>query len=235
MGVTGVARRQNRSITMTTAPPIQPDPDLIRAIAPVAYHTAAGQLDALAGAVAQALRAAVATEARAAAIREVILQTYLFAGYPRTLNALRVFRDAATAAGLDVAALDADLPTELNHAACHASGEALFTQIYGAQRDAVKATAHALHPDLARWMIDEGYGRVLSRPNLPPIVREPAIVAALLPLDVPLQLTSHVLGSRNAGCNAATMALLRDALTACARLDELAALDAALTRAGLTR
>jgi alkylhydroperoxidase/carboxymuconolactone decarboxylase family protein YurZ len=56
-----------------------------------------------------------------------------------------------------------------------------------------------LHPDLADWIILEGYGKVLSRPFLSPRVRELLIVAMTAVLQVERQFQSHVRGSIHAG------------------------------------
>ena len=55
------------------------------------------------------------------------------------------------------------------------------------------------HPDLAEWVVVDGYGKVLSRPILSPRERELLIVAVLAAIDVPLQLRSHVEGARRVG------------------------------------
>ena len=52
-----------------------------------------------------------------------------------------------------------------------------------------------ISPDLGRWMVIEGYGKVLSRPGLSPVLRELTAVSALIPLSVPGQLRAHMRGA----------------------------------------
>lgn len=57
------------------------------------------------------------------------------------------------------------------------------------------------HPDLAEWILSNGYGQVLSRPGLSIRERELIVVAVLAALRVPLQLRSHVSGARRVGAS----------------------------------
>jgi 4-carboxymuconolactone decarboxylase len=59
-----------------------------------------------------------------------------------------------------------------------------------------------LHPDLSDWMIREGYGKVLARPFLSPVVRELLIVAMTAVLQAERQFYSHVRGALNVGASA---------------------------------
>jgi 4-carboxymuconolactone decarboxylase len=56
-----------------------------------------------------------------------------------------------------------------------------------------------LHPDLTDWMIQDGYGKVLSRNGLSLVERELISVAMLAALGWERQLRSHVVGSVNVG------------------------------------
>ena len=55
------------------------------------------------------------------------------------------------------------------------------------------------HPELAEWILADGYGRVLSRPGLTIRERELIVVAVLAALRLPKQLESHVRGARRVG------------------------------------
>ena len=59
----------------------------------------------------------------------------------------------------------------------------------------------SLAPDIFRWMIIEGYGKVLSRQILNIVDRELAIVAALMVDNRQKQLYSHMKGALNAGAS----------------------------------
>jgi 4-carboxymuconolactone decarboxylase len=54
-------------------------------------------------------------------------------------------------------------------------------------------------PELASWMIVEGYGKVLSRPQLDVCTRELVNVAVLTVMGRPRQLYSHLRGALNTG------------------------------------
>ena len=138
-------------------------------------------------------------------LREAILQTHLFAGYPRALNALAAFRDACKKAGNPLSG-EITLRTEPlegdDMPAFRKRGQELFDKIYGEKSAQVDKFATANSPDLADWAIAESYGRVLSRPVLEARQRSLCIVAALIPLDVTPQLKGHIQGALNTGSTA---------------------------------
>lgn len=80
-------------------------------------------------------------------------------------------------------------------------GKALCRKVYGRNYDRLKQRFLAMSPDLFRWMVLEGYGKVLSRPGLTPVERELAEVAALIVDRRERQLISHVMGSLNVGAS----------------------------------
>jgi 4-carboxymuconolactone decarboxylase len=169
-------------------------PPAVRGLALAAAATAAGRRD-LTRAV---LRVVLARGGDPEAVREVLLQTYLFAGYPRAINAL------AKLATLAPVPSPGPLPLDLEAGegpAWTRDGEALCRRIYGPRYPKLRDVMGRISPDLGRWMILEGYGKVLSRPRLDSRVRELAAVAALVPLDVPDQLRAHVRGALRVGAS----------------------------------
>lgn len=157
---------------------------------------------ALAGGGEDAVRVALADAARVTPhpwIEELLLQTYLFAGFPRALNGMREWRRIAGApadpAAGDVAARER-----------RRVGEATCARVYGAMYDRLRVNIRALHPRLDDWMIEEGYGKVLSRPGLDLGRRELCIVAACAATAQDRQLQSHLRGARNAGVSDALIA-----------------------------
>jgi 4-carboxymuconolactone decarboxylase len=155
-----------------------------------------------------ALRRA-AEAAGATAIEEALLQSYLFLGFPAALRALGEWRRVSGIAAPDVPSDDV---TEWM-----ARGAATCRRIYGEQYDRLRRNVAALHPDVERWMIMEGYGKVLSRPGLDLAARELCIVALLAGQDAAPQLYSHLRGALNAGASEdeveGTIALLSAQLT----------------------
>ncbi|MCC6573172.1 MAG: hypothetical protein IT462_05210 [Planctomycetes bacterium] len=134
-------------------------------------------------------------------LREAILQTHLFCGYPRALNALAAFADACKAASNPLSEIKLrDTPLEGDDvAAFRQRGSKLFNMVYGKLAPKIDEIARQGSPDLGDWALVEGYGRVLSRDVLKPRVRSLCIVAALIPLDVLPQLKGHVQGAVNTG------------------------------------
>lgn len=149
----------------------------------------------LAGGSEESVRLALADAASVAPhpwIEELLLQTYLFAGFPRALNGMREWRRIA------------DVPTDARSGEVSAglhrrAGEATCARVYGSMYERLRVNIRALHPLLDDWMIEEGYGKVLSRPGLDLGRRELCIVAACAATAQDRQLQSHLHGARNAG------------------------------------
>lgn len=140
------------------------------------------------------VRAALQTAAESTPhewIEELLLQTYLFAGFPRALNGMREWRRIVAS------------PTQATLTSPDASpmalGERLCAQVYGDMYERLRRNVVALHPRLDEWMIAEGYGKVLSRPALDLQRRELCIVAACAATGQDRQPQSHLHGARNVG------------------------------------
>ncbi len=134
-----------------------------------------------------------ADRAEGSEVEEVILQSYLFLGYPASLNAFALWREI-TGRPADPPAEDAGPWSERGAAVCQA--------VYAGQYAGLRANIRRLHPDMERWMVDEGYGKVLGRPGLDLATRELCITALLAVLDAPRQLYSHSRGALNVGATA---------------------------------
>jgi 4-carboxymuconolactone decarboxylase len=132
------------------------------------------------------------TAASDAEVEEVILQSYLFVGFPTVLNVLGVWRRHASP--------PPGRPDEGLHERVDA-GTRLCRRVYGPVYDRLREHIAALHPDLDRWMIEEGYGKTLSRPGLTAVDRELCVVAQLAASGQVPQLRSHLRGALNLGAN----------------------------------
>lgn len=138
---------------------------------------------------------------------ELVLQSYLFAGFPRALNAAREWR-RSQAAGVASRAGErmsgpslADAPHE-SYADVfdwRERGEVTCETVYGAFYEKLRGNIRGLHEQLDEWMIVEGYGKVLSRPGLDLGRRELCIIAACAAAGQDRQLHSHLHGALNAG------------------------------------
>ena len=121
-------------------------------------------------------------------IEEVLLQTYLFAGFPRALNGMREWRRMQP------------VPQDTRpYDDVRDRGTATCARVYGPMYDRLRVNIRELHPLLDSWMIEEGYGKVLSRPGLDLARRELCIVAACAASAQDRQLQSHLHGARNVG------------------------------------
>jgi 4-carboxymuconolactone decarboxylase len=151
--------------------------------------------------LAAALRAAAGEDR--VAVEEVLLQSYLFLGFPAALNGMSLWRKVLPAAAVPppVAGRRGD---EL--LSWRARGEEVCSQVYAGQYDRLRAHVSALHPELEAWMLEEGYGKVLGRPGLGLRVRELCVVALLAGLDAVPQLFAHLRGALNVGASEADVA-----------------------------
>jgi len=137
---------------------------------------------------------AAGSRAPEAWIEEVILQSYLFAGFPRALNAMREWRRLVP---VNRSASDAGEAQDL--ARWRADGEVTCRAVYGEMYERLRTNIRALHPALDEWMIVDGYGKVLSRDVLDLSRRELCIVAACAASGQDRQLHSHLHGALNVG------------------------------------
>ena len=128
-------------------------------------------------------------------IEELILQSYLFAGFPRTLNAARDWRRISGRP-----APESDEETEIGDlASWQVRGETTCSTVYGPFYDGLRRNIRTLHPALDSWMIVDGYGKVLGRPGLDLKRRELCIVACCAVARQSRQLHSHLHGALHAG------------------------------------
>lgn len=154
-------------------------------------------------------------------VEELILQSYLFAGFPRALNAAREWRRAS-----GIPAPETDEADDLWRPGGEwaARGEATCRAVYGAAYERLRRNIRTLHPALDAWMITEGYGKVLSRPGLDLPRRELCVIAACAAGEQERQLHSHLRGALNVG---APPEWVTETLDALAGVVSPAAIDAA--------
>jgi len=149
-------------------------------------------------------------------VDELLLQSVLMVGYPRTLVAAGVWRRVS---GTEAPGDDPGLHESA--AVWRTRGERTCRLVYRDNYERLRANVRRLHPALDDWMVVEGYGRVLSRPGLPLRLRELCTVAQVSILDTPHQLHSHLRGALHAGARPAeldeVLAIADPMLTAPAR------------------
>jgi 4-carboxymuconolactone decarboxylase len=156
----------------------------------------------------QALAMDRAVRVDAAAAEEVLLQSYLFLGYPVALNALGLWRRRtgrpapATGTELTGEAGDPGKPGEGEGPSLWGErGEAVCRAVYGDHYEALRELMERIHPELDRWAVVEGYGKVLGRPGLELRVRELCVAALLSGTTATRQLHSHLRGCLNVGAS----------------------------------
>ena len=119
-------------------------------------------------------------------VDELLLQSTLMVGWPRSLAAAAIWRRIAGPAR------PVEDGTDYGRAAeWRARGDAVCRVVYGSNYERLRANIQALHPALDAWMVTEGYGRTLGRPGLDLARRE---------------LHSHLKGALNAGVTAEALA-----------------------------
>ena len=156
--------------------------------------------------LAAAIAAGTETEVRAALaaagvagvpalwVDELLLQSYLFSGFPRALNAARQWRRLSPLPAPSESAADPD-----DAERWLARGEATCAAVYGEMYDRLRHNVFDLHPALDAVMVMDGYGKVLGRPGLDLPRRELCIVAACAATGQDRQLHSHLHGALNVG------------------------------------
>jgi 4-carboxymuconolactone decarboxylase len=165
-------------------------------------------------------------------IEELLLQTYLFAGFPRALNAMREWRRRVPQSpnGVVLSAAKDPLQKQVvrevyteersderahddNAVEWESRGRETCRAVYGRMYDKLRENIQGLHPALDAWMIVEGYGKVLSRPGLDLPRRELCIVAACVASGQDRQLHSHLHGALNVGVPAPVIREALESLT----------------------
>ena len=145
----------------------------------------------------RALGAARRAHATRVAAEETALMLVPHAGYPVALEALRVLGDAWPGR--------ARRTREGTASGWRRRGEALCRRVYGRVYPRLMRNLQRLHPDMRAWVIEDGYGRVLSRPGLSAATRELLAVAVLAASGWERQLVSHLRGGRQAGIGRAEL------------------------------
>lgn len=137
--------------------------------------------------------------------REAVLQTHLFAGFPRLVQAYTELEPAGGLGEPSAEELEGPAPDV-------ARGAELFDTIYGDGSTKVRALLAGHHADFERWILEHAYARVLARPGLAADRRELLAVGALAALGQDRQLASHARGALRCGATSAELAASLDAV-----------------------
>jgi len=125
---------------------------------------------------------------------ETLLQNYLFAGYPSSLSSLKILKEFYPNKRLPEIA-------DMNLYHFRRKGEVRCKKVYGNKFEKLIRNINSFSPELAEWLVLEGYGKVLGRAGLSFKERELCIVAVLAVMKFEDQLYSHINGSKKAGAS----------------------------------
>jgi 4-carboxymuconolactone decarboxylase len=179
-----------------------------QAIAPIAAATAIGDIPRLNLALNQGLDAGLTLSET----KEILVQMYAYAGFPRSLNALGEMMkvvDARSQRGVQDAAGREPGPVPQGQQLL-ALGTANQTKLVGAP---VRGPLFEFSPVIDEYLKSHLFGAMFARDNLDWQSRELATVGALAALPgVESQLQSHIRFSLNVGLTAAQLRQLADGL-----------------------
>lgn len=129
---------------------------------------------------------------------EIVLQSYLFLGFPRMLTgSMHLARHIPGETGQGDERVNGANPSDK----MRRDGIELCKRVYGGAFERLRDAVEPIAPEVYDWMIREGYGKVLSRPGLDIVVRELSIIAFLTMENRPVQLYSHIRGAFNVGAS----------------------------------
>ncbi len=132
-------------------------------------------------------------------VYEVLLQGYLFCGYPKAIESFFCLNQVLSGKDGIAAGRIGSTPEE-SPATLMKRGIITARGVHGDKLERIRNKISALSPDLGYLMLAEGYGRILSRSGLDIRTRELAVVASLATARAPRQLGSHIRGCCNVGC-----------------------------------
>lgn len=198
-----------------------------QAIIPISAWAAAGNIDRLKPALDDALDAGMTV----AEAREILLQVYAYAGFPRSLNALGALMsvvDARRQRGIqDDAGREPAKPVPKGEALL-AAGTANQTRLAGAP---VSGPLFDFAPQANEYLRTHLFGDIFERDNLDWQSRELATVSMLAAMTgVESQLQSHIGISMNIGLDAGELGAVADVLEARVGADAAERVRAALGR-----
>lgn len=133
-------------------------------------------------------------------IREAILQTFLFAGYPRAIHAFEVLDGVLGEREIsENPRRDRVPPRAAAHTFFRRRGREFFEKVYRDDTGIVVDRIAGFHPEFMDWILQDAYGKVLARPFLEVKTREILASALLIALELPRQLTPHLRGALREG------------------------------------
>lgn len=130
-------------------------------------------------------------------VEEMLLQAVLYFGFPRAIAAFDSLQECWPGEATPPQGGGLPEPEQM------AAGREVFDTIYGKNSEPVRAMLGSMHGELHDFVLGVAYGRILTRPGLPPQVRELLAVTALESLDQVPQLVAHARGALAFGASEA--------------------------------
>ncbi|PKU24792.1 carboxymuconolactone decarboxylase family protein [Telmatospirillum siberiense] len=195
-------------------------------IVTIAAFTAKGDLDKLKGALNEGLDGGLTVNE----IKEILVQLYAYAGFPRSLNGLATFMavmDEREKRGIkdDLGREASPLPADRSR---RELGEEIQTRLVGAP---VKGRVMEFAPAIDAFLKAHLFGDIFGRDNLDFQSREIATISALASMQgVDAQLQSHLNVGLNVGLSAAQLRGLISVLETKVGRDEADNADTVLNR-----
>lgn len=147
----------------------------------------------------KAIQKAIEFKIDRADLYEIILQSYLFLGFPRMLQASDVLQKVVPNQKKIVQ--DSEFLSDNNLIEWYKNGEEVCGKVYKDKYEPLKKRVLDSASEIFHWMIVEGYGKVLSRDCLPLMTRELSNIAFLTMENRERQLRSHIIGAVNVGAS----------------------------------
>lgn len=144
------------------------------------------------------LESSIRTKSDIRPIYEILLQGYLFCGYPRAIESFYCLNRVMTRKKL---LLPSNLPIPgLEPLRALKTGKIVAGRINKDKFAKIYAKINTLSPDMGYLMLVEGYGNILCREGVDIKTRELAVVSSLSASGAARQLNSHIRGAINVGC-----------------------------------
>ncbi|MEZ5358700.1 MAG: carboxymuconolactone decarboxylase family protein [Candidatus Zixiibacteriota bacterium] len=134
------------------------------------------------------------------AIDETILQSHLFLGFPAMIETSRLFAKIHPRRYKKTQLPEPYAGTTVKE--WNREGLKKIRRLYGPAFERLVPYINSFSPQILTWMINDGYGQVLSRPGLGFHLRELCTVATLTVTAYEHQLGAHIRGALNVGADA---------------------------------
>ena len=154
------------------------------------------------------MRAALDDGLKVRMIDEIILQSHLFLGYPAMIEASRMFAGIQPRRHKKMQLPGAYFAKDCRN--WNADGMKKIRGIYGPAFERLVTYINSFSPTILTWMINDGYGRVLSRRGASFHLRELSVIATLTVTSYVNQLGAHIRGALNVGVESGLIAVTMD-------------------------